>query len=161
MIVKDARGNEFLEFMPIHEEDAVQVCKPLTHSLAVVHLRDDFLLGWNQYRRQWEIFGGCMEKDETPRECVMRECCEEIGVESSDFAYLGMMKIKMMPDYYSPKERIEYGGLFCVSLDLTIQNIENRRKDKKEIGRIDFYRNVKGKERIAEIDEKLLDYWQP
>lgn len=36
-----------------------------THCLAVVGSGEDYLLGWNRWRNRYEIFGGCIEKNET------------------------------------------------------------------------------------------------
>lgn len=55
-------------------------------------------MGWNKWRQDWEIFGGCREDNETLRECIMRECSEELGLTNVDFQYLGLMYYKMAPD---------------------------------------------------------------
>lgn len=38
--------------------------------------------------------------------------------------------------------------------------IEAYRNDKEEIEKLAFYSDIKGKEEIAVIDEKLLEYWK-
>ncbi len=80
MIAKDCKGNELVEILHVDEHSAMVQYIPVTHCLAVVMVGDDYLLGWNRWRKQWEIFGGCMEQDETMRECIVRECHEEIGL---------------------------------------------------------------------------------
>lgn len=59
MIIKDARGNEFLEIIHIEETLADEKYHPVNHALAVVKVGDDYLMGWNHWRKDWEIFGGC------------------------------------------------------------------------------------------------------
>ena len=44
MIVKDARGNEFLEMICIDEVEAELVYEDITHSLVVVKIGNDYLM---------------------------------------------------------------------------------------------------------------------
>lgn len=88
------------------------------------------------------------------------ECYEELGIEGTAFKYLGLMKFLMMPDYFSSKERIEYGGLYGVTLEnMTIEEIYHQINDRAEIVKLAFYKDIKDKEPIAPIDEKLLEYY--
>lgn len=134
--------------------------KQLTHCLTVVKIGEDYLLGWNKWRNRWEIFGGCIDKGETPRECILRERYEELGIEDADFEYLGVMKFLMMPDYFSSGKRIKYGGLYGVTLEnMSIEEICQKINDHDEIVKLASYKGVKDKEPIAPIDEKLLEYY--
>ena len=158
-ICKDSDGNLFISLDKI-DEQALADDKLLTHCLAVVKIGNDYLLGWNKWRNRYEIFGGCTENGETPRECIARECFEELGIENGDFRYIGAMRFYMMPDWFSEKERIELGGLYGISLnDMSIEDISYRIKDKEEIVRLALYSQIKNKEPIAIIDEKLLEYF--
>ncbi len=158
-ILKDWDGNIFIS-MTNEDESTLSQYEKLTHCFAVVKVGEDYLLGWNKWRNRWEIFGGCIDKGETPRECIVRECYEELGIESADFQYLGVMKFLMMPDYFSSEERIEYGGLYGVTLeDVSIEEIYKQINDRDEIVKLALYRDIKDKEPIAPIDEKLLEYY--
>ncbi|MGN0587720.1 MAG: NUDIX hydrolase [Oscillospiraceae bacterium] len=158
-ILKDWDGNLFI-YITNESEDKLAECSQLTHCLAVVKINNDYLLGWNKWRNRWEIFGGCIDKGETPRECIIRECYEELGIESADFEYLGVMKFLMKPDYFSSEERIEYGGLYGITLDnIGIDKICAQINDRNEIVKLALYSKVKGREHIAPIDEKLLEYY--
>jgi 8-oxo-dGTP diphosphatase len=158
-ICKDYDGNVFMSFEYLDEAQLSE--NPLlTHCLAVVKIGNDYLLGWNKWRNRFEIFGGCVELGETARECIVRECKEELGLASFDVTYLGTMQFLMKPDYFSPNERIELGGLYGISLpDIIIDDIYGEIKDKEEITKLALYSQVKNKEPIALIDEKLLDYY--
>lgn len=68
MIIEDARGNQLLEIIYIEEEQADKEYHPVNHALAVVKVGDDYLMGWNHWRKDWEVFGGCREKGETLRQ---------------------------------------------------------------------------------------------
>lgn len=161
MIVRDSAGNELLEVIDVPEEVAEQQYSPVNHALLVVKIGDEYLLGWNRWRQDWEIFGGCKEEGETLRECIKREAEEELGLTGVEYTYLGLMHDKMAPGYFNPEWHEEYGGLYGVTLsESMLQEIENRRMDKEEVEKLAFYSQVKGKKKIAAIDEALLMYWK-
>ncbi|MCM1283255.1 MAG: NUDIX domain-containing protein [Roseburia sp.] len=161
LIVKDDRGNELLEIISVEEEAAETKYKPVNHCLAIVKVGADYLLGWNRYRQDWEIFGGCREKNETLTECIRRECGEELGLWDVNFSYIGLMHYYMAPGYFNPEWHYEYGGLYGISLPVEYMEYINKyRTDKEEIEKLAFYSELGGKEKIAPIDEKLLEYWE-
>lgn len=161
MIVRDGAGNELLAIIDVPEETAEQRYSPVTHALLVVKIGKEYLLGWNRWRQDWEIFGGCKEEGETLRECIMREAEEELGISGVEYTYLGLMHYKMSPGYFNPEWHEEYGALYGVILsEEMLEEIEANRKDKEEIEKLAFYSQVKGKEKVAEIDEALLQCWK-
>ena len=158
-ICTDAEGNVFISFEKTPEA-ALSENPLLTHCLAVVRVGEEYLLGWNRYRSRYEIFGGCKEQGESARECIVRELSEELGVDTSSIRYLGVMRFLMKPDYFSPNERIELGGLYGATLpETSLVELYRQVNDKEEITRFAFYSQVRGKEPIAVIDENLLDYY--
>ncbi len=161
MIIKDSAGNELLAIIDVPEELAEKQYSPVTHALLVVKIGEEYLLGWNRWRQDWEIFGGCKEKGETLRECIAREAEEELGISGVEYIYLGLMHDKMAPGYFNPEWHEEYGALYGVTLPESIlKEIEANRADKEEIEKLAFYSQVIGKEKVAEIDEALLRYWK-
>ncbi len=161
MIAVDGKGNELLDIIDVKEADADTKYGPVTHCLAVVKAGNDYLMGWNKWRKDWEIFGGCREKNETLRECIARECREELGLENADFTYLGLMHYKMAPGYFNPEWHEEYGGLYGITLPAeSLPITEEYGNDLEEIEKLAFCRDIKGREEIAVIDEKLLEYWK-
>lgn len=160
MSLKDNNGNEFVELLAVDEAVAMDGYAPVTHCLAIVIVGDDYLLGWNRWRQDWEIFGGCLEKGETMRECIMRECREEIGISSVPIDYIGLMHFNMAPDYFSTEYRKEYGGLFGVRLQPEdMQKIEKYRQDREEIEKLAFLKQIEKNEKIAEIDRMLFQFY--
>ena len=159
-ICKDQDGNLLISIDDIDEEE-LSKDPLLTHCLAVVKAGNDYLLNRNKWRNRYEIFGGCIEKGESAHECIIRECFEELGLMSPDITYLGAMRFLLKPDYFSKTERIELGGLYGVNLSSTINldDLYNNVADKKEITSLAWYSQIKGKEPIALIDEKLLEYY--
>ena len=66
----------------------------------------------------------------------------------------------MAPGYFNPEWHYEYGGLYGISLPIEYMEVINKyRTDKEEVEKLAFYSDLKGKEKIAPIDEKLLEYW--
>ncbi|MDE6660171.1 MAG: NUDIX domain-containing protein [Eubacterium sp.] len=158
-ICKDENGNALVSIENM-DESLLSKNPLLTHCLAIVKIGNDYLLGWNKWRQRYEIFGGCIENGESARECINRECYEELGIQDADMHYIGAMKFLLKPDYFSSDERIEYGGLYGVALnDIGIEEIYRAIQDKEEITEIALYRQVKNRELIALIDEKLLEYF--
>ena len=158
-ICKDDNGNVFISVENI-DEVVLSENPLLTHCLAVVKIGDEYLLGWNKWRNRYEIFGGCIEKGESARECIIRECYEELGIKDVDMDFLGAMKFLMRPNYFSSNERIEYGGLYGITLsNVSIEDIYSQIKDKDEISKLALYSQIKNREPISLIDEKLLDYF--
>lgn len=159
-ICKDQDGNLLISIDEIDEE-ALSKNPLFTHCLAIIKVGNDYLLNRNKWRNRYEIFGGCIEKGESARECIIRECFEELGLIFSDITYLGAMRFLLKPDYFSKRERIELGGLYGITLSNTINldDLYSNIADKKEIKSLAWYSQIKGKEPIALIDEKLLAYY--
>ncbi len=159
-ICKDQDGNLLISIDEIDEE-ALSKNPLFTHCLAIIKVGNDYLLNRNKWRNRYEIFGGCIEKGESARECIIRECFEELGLIFSDITYLGAMRFLLKPDYFSKRERIELGGLYGITLSNTINldDLYSNIADKKEIKSLAWYSQSKGKEPIALIDEKLLAYY--
>ena len=161
MILKDSRGNEFVEMIDVEENVAMAEYAPVTHCLAVVMVGSDYLLGWNQWRTDWEIFGGCFETGDSMRECITRECLEEIGVSNVKIEYIGLMHFNMVPNYFSNEYRKEYGGLYGIRLQPEdMENIEEYRMDREEIEKVALLKDIRAEEKMAEIDRELLHYFR-
>ena len=159
-ICEDTEGNVLIS-LEYSDEAQLSENPLLTHCLAVVKIGNDYLLGWNKWRERYEIFGGCIENGETARDCIIRECGEELGLAAFDITYLGTMKFLLKPDYYSSDERIELGALYGIRLpESDLDDIDEMIKDKEEITKLALYSQVKDKEAISLIDEKLLEYFE-
>ena len=159
-ICSDPDGNILLS---VEDTDEAELSgDPLfTHCLAVVRVGDEYLLGRNRWRNRYEIFGGCAEKGETARECILRECSEELGFALTDITYLGAVRFLLKPDYFSQNERIELGGLYGITLpEMSVDDLYGRIRDKEEITALALYSRIRGREPIALIDEKLLEYYR-
>ncbi|MCM1283147.1 MAG: NUDIX hydrolase [Muribaculaceae bacterium] len=161
MIFKAENGAAIIERINVSENEAIEKFANLNHALVIVKIEGDYLLGWHKWRSDWETFGGRMEAGESLRECIVRECEEELGIRNVNFEYLGIVHYDMPPDYWVKDWHEEYGGLYGITLDReAVQTIEEKRQDKEEIGEIRFYSELKArKENIDEINEKLLEFY--
>ena len=159
MILQDQDGNILVSIDQM-DEAALSHDPRFTHCLAVIKVGNEYLMGKNKWRNRYEVFGGCAEKGETARACILRECHEELGLSISDITYLGAMKLLLKPDYFSKDERVELGGLYGITLpDMSLDDIYGMIHDKEEIAALDWYSHIKDNETIALIDEKLLGYY--
>lgn len=153
-ILEDPDGKCFLSFVRNREDDLTGF-EPLTHCLCVVKVGTDYLLGWNRWRERWEIFGGCIDQNESASECIAREGFEELGICGGTYEYLGLMKFLMMPDWFSSKQRIEYGALYGITLpDTDISVIYDRIQDQSEIVRLALYSEITDKKLSPALTRK-------
>ena len=159
MLAIDQSGNKLLEFIQITEEDAALQFLPITVCLLVVKIGNDYLMGFNHWRKGWEIFGGCPEEGETMREAMVREAKEELGIDCSP-EWLGLARFEMQPDYFSNVIREEYGAIFGLSLgEEYLAQIEKSRIDREEIEKIALLREIPSDEEVRELDRKLTEFY--
>ena len=159
MLAIDQSGNKLLELIKITEENAASQFSPITVCLLVVRIGKDYLMGFNHWRKCWEIFGGCPEKGENLRETMVREAKEELGIDCRP-EWLGLARFEMQPDYYSNVVREEYGAIFGVSLgEEYLEQIEKLRIDRDEIEKIALLGDISSDEEIRELDRKLTEFY--
>ena len=111
--VKDRSGNELLA---IDLVDEFELSKPhpeaaLPLSLVVLKYAEKVLMIFNKWRQEWELPGGMIEADETPRQAALRELEEETGVLAGrlDFEARVLFSLKR-PD------RLEYAAVYSTRL---------------------------------------------
>ena len=159
MLAIDQSGNKLLEFLKINEEDATLQFSLITVCLLVVKIGKDYLMGFNHWRKGWEIFGGCPEEGETLREAMIREVKEELGIDCNP-EWLGLAHFEMQPDYFSNAVREEYGAIFGISLsEEYMEQIEKLRIDREEIEKIALLSEITTDEEIRELDRKLTEFY--
>ncbi len=159
MLAVDQAGNKLLDFIKITEEDATSRFSQVSVCLLVVKIGEDYLMGFNHWRKCWEIFGGCPEEGETMREAMVREAKEELGIDCEP-QWLGLAHFEMQPDYFSNEVREEYGAIFGISLgEEYLAQIENLRTDREEIEKIALLRDIPSGEEIRELDRKLTEFY--
>lgn len=159
MLAVDQAGNKLLDFIKITEEDATSRFSQVSVCLLVVKIGEDYLMGFNHWRKCWEIFGGCPEEGETMREAMVREAKEELGIDCEP-QWLGLAHFEMQPDYFSNEVREEYGAIFGVSLsEEYLEQIEKMRIDREEIEKIALLGEISSGEEVRELDKKLTEFY--
>ena len=159
MLAVDQAGNKLLDFIKITEEDATLRFSQVSVCLLVVKIGEDYLMGFNHWRKCWEIFGGCPEEGETMREAMVREAKEELGIDCEP-QWLGLAHFEMQPDYFSNEVREEYGAIFGVSLsEEYLEQIEKMRIDREEIEKIALLGEISSGEEVRELDRKLTEFY--
>ena len=158
MLAMDQAGNKLLEFIEVNEDVATEF-SPITVCLLVVKMGKDYLMGFNHWRKCWEIFGGCPEEGETMREAMVREAKEELGIDCMP-EWLGVARFELQPDYFSNMVREEYGAIYGISLpDEYLDKIERLRIDREEIEKIALLNKIASDEEIRELDRKLTEFY--
>lgn len=153
-------GSAALRLINISEEEALLNYSPITNALTVIKCGDRYLLGFNKWRKRYEIFGGCIEEGESLRECITREIKEELGISEVPFEYIGLIHYNMAPSFFNSEWHEEYGALYGATLpEGCIDDLERLREDRDEIERLAFYDDIKGKEPVAQIDEAFLSLY--
>ena len=158
MLAIDQSGNKLLDFIKIPEEEASLDYVPITVCLLVVKIEDDYLMGFNHWRKAWEIFGGCPEDGEDLRTTMIREAKEELGIDCNP-EWLGLAHFEIQPDYFSDKVREEYGAIYGITIGKEyISQIEELRTDRDEIEKIMLLSEITYGE-IRELDRKLTEFY--
>lgn len=159
MLAIDSSGNKLLEFIEVTEKDAAEQFAPITVCLLVVKIGNDYLMGFNHWRKGWEIFGGCPEEGETLRESMVREAREELGIDCNP-EWLGLAHFEIQPDYFSDTVREEYGAIYGVALPQQyLELIEEKRIDREEIEKIALLKEIPVEEEIRALDRKLTEFY--
>ncbi|MFC4559208.1 NUDIX domain-containing protein [Virgibacillus kekensis] len=147
MIRTKNHGYEFVEFIRMQESE-MDNYSPLAGSFAVIECKGNYLLCYNIWRQQWEIPAGKREADETPKECAIRELCEETGQQVDDMEFLGILKKKRVSN-----QTMKHNPAYFKKVDELKPFRENDETSKillwdlnEDIGYID------------EVDVKVFDY---
>lgn len=91
MIIENKCGYKLLEYISCSEEDIVNY-NNVTSAGAVVNIGGNYLIGFNNWRKQWEIPAGRIEKGESARQATIRELYEETHQNIDNMQFMGLFK---------------------------------------------------------------------
>lgn len=133
-------------FAAFHDvpEDAHARLGALEFAVIVAHTPDGEVLVYNRYRQVWELPGGLIDADESPRDTARRELAEEAGCASGEIDWLGIVEVD--------DGRRHMGAVFaCEVADVP------EVMDTDEIGGIAFWRRGDHPEPLGHSDLALLE----
>lgn len=96
MIIGNRCGYKLLEYIPCEEEN-IGDYNNVTGAGVVVNIGEKYLIGFNNWRKQWEIPAGRIEKGESARQAAIRELHEETHQNIDNMQFIGLFK-KIRPN---------------------------------------------------------------
>ena len=150
MTIKNKCGYELLEYIPCKEQEIMNY-KNVTGAGIVVKVGDKFLIGFNNWRKQWEIPAGGIEKGESARQAAIRELFEETHQKVDNIEFKGLIKKKR------PSGEIVYNAIFICEKDSISQFIKNDEDENDEIKLWDLKENIGY---VDEVDLKIIEIVQ-
>lgn len=140
MLAENKNGYKLLEYLQINE-DGFNKYKNITSAGVVLEVDGKFLIGWNNWRKQWKLAVGGIEKGETPREAATRELFEETHQKIDYLEFKGLVKKER------PSGEIVYTAIYYTTKDKISEFIKNDSDENDKIMLWDL------KEDIGYVDE--------
>ena len=113
VIARNRSGWILHEYINIPEEQ-ISEYQNVTGSYAVVKVGNKYLVGYNDWRKQWEFPAGGIEDGETARQAALRELFEETHQGNLNLEFKGLFKVtdshgkqKYQAVYLGQKEALE------------------------------------------------------
>ena len=92
MLAKNKSGWELIEYIDIKEEDICHY-ENVTGAYAILKVADQYVVGYNSWRQQWEFPAGGIDAGESPRQAAIRELFEETHQRNEELEFKGLFKV--------------------------------------------------------------------
>ena len=108
--------------------------------------QNELLILKPNYKDHWSVPGGTVDKNESPRQCCLREIKEEIGFDLREISFLCVDYNSAQKDKTESLQFIFYGGIL---------NADRIKKITIQDNEIDEFKFVKINEALPLLNEKL------
>lgn len=147
MTIKNKCGYELLEYISCLEKEITNY-ENVTGAGIVFKVNNSYLLGFNNWRKQWEIPAGRIEKGESAREAAIRELFEETHQQVDAVEFKGLFKKKR------PNGEIVYMAIFfCIKDGI----VSFEKKEEDEFDEIKLWDLKEDIGYVDEIDFKIIE----
>lgn len=147
MTIKNKCGYELLEYISCLEKEITNY-ENVTGAGIVFKVNNSYLLGFNNWRKQWEIPAGRIEKWESAREAAIRELFEETHQQVDAAEFKGLFKKKR------PNGEIVYMAIFfCIKDGI----VPFEKKEEDEFDEIKLWNLKEDIGYVDEIDFKIIE----
>ena len=150
MIAKNKCGYELLEYIPCDEQEIINY-KNVTGAGVVYKVGNKYLIGFNDWRMQWELPVGGIEEGESAKQAAIRELFEETHQKVDNVEFKGLFKKKR------PKGEIVYTAIFFCEKDGIVPFVKNDADENVEIKLWDLKEDIGY---VDEIDLKIIEILQ-
>lgn len=93
MLAKNRSGWMLLEYLDIPEEEIIHYEK-VTGAFAILRVGNQYVIGYNTFRKQWEFPAGGIEPGESAREAAVRELWEETHQRNENLTFRGLFQVQ-------------------------------------------------------------------
>ncbi len=150
MIIKNKCGYELLEYISCDEQEIINYDN-VTGAGIVFKVNSNYLIGFNNWRKQWEIPAGRIEKGESARQAAIRELFEETHQQVDNIEFRGLFKKKR------PNGEIVYMAIFTCVKDSIEPFVKKDEDENDEIKLWDLREDIGY---VDEIDLKIIEIIQ-
>ena len=136
---------ELLEYISCSEAE-LNKYENITGAGVIFEVDNKYLVGFNNWRLQWEIPAGGIDQGETPKQAALRELKEEAHQEIDDAEFVGLFKKKR------PTGKIVYMAIYKYTTDSITPFIKQDGDENDEIKLWDLEEDIGN---VDEIDKEI------